>query len=238
MAIICKNASKLIPRVILRSEAEQHKTTIGVTWLTVQVRIHTNEIHFHLLKCRYWTKRSEHHEQSSVSCRSWRLDHNDACRKWNVDPRPLTGRRASTAAIVVPNEVPERKNKYGVWWVHRGHSRIVHGYFIRGKLPGTRFFYVWRWEVSTLFIWFNLALDGVERATFARATWNKCLNCWERQSPTRNWQVSAYILVVNWLLYLAMIKIATQKSNDKINFKDFVDFFYKVDWKKWSAAKF
>jgi len=26
-----------------------------------------------------------------------------------------------------------------------------------------------------------------------------------------------------------MIKIATQKSNDKINFKDFVDFFYKVD---------
>lgn len=26
-----------------------------------------------------------------------------------------------------------------------------------------------------------------------------------------------------------MIKIATQKSGDKINFKDFVDFFYKVD---------
>jgi hypothetical protein len=27
-----------------------------------------------------------------------------------------------------------------------------------------------------------------------------------------------------------MIKIASQKSGDKINFKDFVDFFYKIDW--------
>ena len=27
-----------------------------------------------------------------------------------------------------------------------------------------------------------------------------------------------------------MIKIAGTKSNDKINFKEFVDFFYKVDW--------
>lgn len=27
----------------------------------------------------------------------------------------------------------------------------------------------------------------------------------------------------------AMIKIAGVKSNDKINFKEFVDFFYKVD---------
>ena len=27
----------------------------------------------------------------------------------------------------------------------------------------------------------------------------------------------------------AMIKIAGTKSNDKINFKEFVDFFYKVD---------
>jgi len=27
-----------------------------------------------------------------------------------------------------------------------------------------------------------------------------------------------------------MIKIAGVKSNDKINFKEFVDFFYKVDW--------
>jgi len=27
-----------------------------------------------------------------------------------------------------------------------------------------------------------------------------------------------------------MIKIAGIKSNDKINFKEFVDFFYKVDW--------
>jgi len=26
-----------------------------------------------------------------------------------------------------------------------------------------------------------------------------------------------------------MIKIAGTKSNDKINFKEFVDFFYKVD---------
>lgn len=31
-----------------------------------------------------------------------------------------------------------------------------------------------------------------------------------------------------WLL--AMIKIAGVKSNDKINFKEFCDFFYKVDW--------
>ena len=29
--------------------------------------------------------------------------------------------------------------------------------------------------------------------------------------------------------YSAMIKIAGIKSNDKINFKEFVDFFYKVD---------
>lgn len=29
---------------------------------------------------------------------------------------------------------------------------------------------------------------------------------------------------------VAMIKIAGTKSNDKINFKEFVDFFYKVDW--------
>jgi len=28
----------------------------------------------------------------------------------------------------------------------------------------------------------------------------------------------------------AMIKIAGVKSCDKINFKEFVDFFYKVDW--------
>jgi hypothetical protein len=27
-----------------------------------------------------------------------------------------------------------------------------------------------------------------------------------------------------------MIKIAGVKSNDKINFKEFVDFFYKADW--------
>lgn len=26
-----------------------------------------------------------------------------------------------------------------------------------------------------------------------------------------------------------MIKIASQKSNDRITFKDFVDFFYKID---------
>ena len=32
------------------------------------------------------------------------------------------------------------------------------------------------------------------------------------------------------IFYIAMIKIAGIKSNDKINFKEFVDFFYKVDW--------
>ena len=32
------------------------------------------------------------------------------------------------------------------------------------------------------------------------------------------------------LMILAMIKIAGVKSNDKINFKEFVDFFNKVDW--------
>ena len=31
------------------------------------------------------------------------------------------------------------------------------------------------------------------------------------------------------IFYIAMIKIAGIKSNDKINFKEFVDFFYKVD---------
>jgi hypothetical protein len=29
-----------------------------------------------------------------------------------------------------------------------------------------------------------------------------------------------------------MIKIAGIKSNDKINFKEFVDFFYKADWEQ------
>jgi hypothetical protein len=28
---------------------------------------------------------------------------------------------------------------------------------------------------------------------------------------------------------IAMVKIAGVKSNDKINFKEFVDFFYKAD---------
>ena len=32
-----------------------------------------------------------------------------------------------------------------------------------------------------------------------------------------------------------MIKIAGIKSNDKINFKEFVDFFYKIDWKTTSV---
>ncbi len=27
-----------------------------------------------------------------------------------------------------------------------------------------------------------------------------------------------------------MIKIVGMKSGDKINFKEFVDFFYKIDW--------
>jgi Ca2+-binding EF-hand superfamily protein len=31
------------------------------------------------------------------------------------------------------------------------------------------------------------------------------------------------------LTSIAMIKIAGVKSNDKINFKEFVDFFYKID---------
>ena len=31
------------------------------------------------------------------------------------------------------------------------------------------------------------------------------------------------------IICIAMIKIAGIKSNDKINFKEFVDFFYKVD---------
>ena len=34
---------------------------------------------------------------------------------------------------------------------------------------------------------------------------------------------------ISIITLLAMIKIAGVKSNDKINFKEFVDFFYKVD---------
>jgi hypothetical protein len=34
---------------------------------------------------------------------------------------------------------------------------------------------------------------------------------------------------LNTILSLAMIKIAGVKSNDKINFREFVEFFYKVD---------
>jgi hypothetical protein len=35
--------------------------------------------------------------------------------------------------------------------------------------------------------------------------------------------------ILNTILSLAMIKIAGVKSNDKINFREFVEFFYKVD---------
>ena len=38
--------------------------------------------------------------------------------------------------------------------------------------------------------------------------------------------VSTSLLKIN----VAMIKIAGVKSNDKINFREFVEFFYKVDW--------
>lgn len=31
-----------------------------------------------------------------------------------------------------------------------------------------------------------------------------------------------------------MIKIASLKSSDRINFKAFVDFFYKADWVKFN----
>ena len=37
------------------------------------------------------------------------------------------------------------------------------------------------------------------------------------------------IIPCSFTCILAMIKIAGTKSNDKINFKEFVDFFYKVD---------
>ena len=42
---------------------------------------------------------------------------------------------------------------------------------------------------------------------------------------------SSYANNCVYLFYesVAMIKIAGTKSNDKINFKEFVDFFYKVD---------
>ena len=39
-----------------------------------------------------------------------------------------------------------------------------------------------------------------------------------------------YYLFTYLIGILAMIKIAGVKSNDKINFKEFVDFFYKIDW--------
>ena len=34
-----------------------------------------------------------------------------------------------------------------------------------------------------------------------------------------------------------MVKIAGVKSSDKINFKEFVDFFYKIDWREFLTAK-
>ena len=42
---------------------------------------------------------------------------------------------------------------------------------------------------------------------------------------TKSLTVSIFVLT-----FAAMIKIAGVKSNDKINFKEFVDFFYKADW--------
>ena len=52
-------------------------------------------------------------------------------------------------------------------------------------------------------------------------------------SLSAHWVWRSYPTDVNLpmcLFLVAMIKIAGTKSNDKINFKEFVDFFYKVDW--------
>ena len=46
---------------------------------------------------------------------------------------------------------------------------------------------------------------------------------------TTLWRLWLIWVRILWLC-AAMIKIAGTKSNDKINFKEFVDFFYKVDW--------
>ena len=45
-------------------------------------------------------------------------------------------------------------------------------------------------------------------------------------------EVNSKLIKNRDLIYIniAMIKIAGVKSNDKINFKEFVDFFNKVDW--------
>lgn len=43
-------------------------------------------------------------------------------------------------------------------------------------------------------------------------------------------EVNSKITIFNIFIYIAMIKIAGVKSNDKINFKEFMDFFYKADW--------
>ena len=42
--------------------------------------------------------------------------------------------------------------------------------------------------------------------------------------------VGLFLIICVFIVTTAMIKIAGTKSNDKINFKEFVDFFYKVDW--------
>jgi Ca2+-binding EF-hand superfamily protein len=42
-------------------------------------------------------------------------------------------------------------------------------------------------------------------------------------------EVNSKFYIIHDSLFLAMIKIAGVKSSDKINFKEFVDFFNKVD---------
>lgn len=51
-----------------------------------------------------------------------------------------------------------------------------------------------------------------------------------------NSNIYIYFAIHNFS-FIAMIKIAGVKSNDKINFKEFVDFFYKIDWSKKGKKK-
>ena len=53
------------------------------------------------------------------------------------------------------------------------------------------------------------------------------------ESVTDDELASKFFELVIWL---AMIKIASLKSSDRINFKAFVDFFYKADWVMFNFA--
>ena len=99
----------------------------------------------------------------------------------------------------------------GVRGIHRLNPQLLWRQRAERELLSPCILNVWLKEVSP--VWFS------EKDTLARRTWKKFSTSLERKSQRTNSTVS-------YILPSAMIKIAGVKSNDKINFKEFCDFFY------------